>query len=108
MDETYDVVVVGGGAAGLSGALALARARRSVLVIDAGRAAQRAGRAVHNYLARDGTRPASCWRPGRAEVTGYGGEVVAGAGRSRRRGDGDGVPGRRWTTAAACGRGGCW
>ncbi|MBC8093101.1 MAG: NAD(P)/FAD-dependent oxidoreductase, partial [Pseudonocardia sp.] len=36
MDERYDVVVIGGGAAGLSGAVALSRARRSVLVIDAG------------------------------------------------------------------------
>ena len=59
MDE-YDVVVVGGGAAGLSGALALARARRSVLVIDAG-TPQRPGGHVHNYLGREGTPPRSCW-----------------------------------------------
>jgi len=37
MNENYDVVVVGGGAAGLSGAVALARSRRSVLVVDADR-----------------------------------------------------------------------
>ena len=36
MDESHDVVVVGGSAAGLSGAVALARSRRSVLVVDAG------------------------------------------------------------------------
>ena len=37
MEQQYDVVVIGGGAAGLSGALALSRARRSVLVVDSGR-----------------------------------------------------------------------
>jgi len=75
----YDVVVVGGGAAGLSGALALARARRSVLVIDAGAGRNAPAGHVHNYLGREGTPPAELLAAGRAEVTGYGGEVVTGS-----------------------------
>ena len=51
---TYDVVVVGGGAAGLSGALALVRSRRSVLVVDAGEPRNAPAAHVHNYLTRDG------------------------------------------------------
>jgi thioredoxin reductase len=62
-DETYDVVVVGGGAAGLSGALALVRARRSVLVVDAGEPRNAPAGHVHNYLAGRARRPPSCWRP---------------------------------------------
>ena len=45
MSESHDVVVVGGGAAGLAGAVALARSRRSVLVVDAGE--PRNGPAAH-------------------------------------------------------------
>ncbi len=75
----YDVLVVGGGAAGLSGALALARARRSVLVIDAGAGRNAPAGHVHNYLGREGTPPAELLAAGRAEVTGYGGEVVTGS-----------------------------
>jgi thioredoxin reductase len=78
VDEQYDVVVVGGGAAGLSGALALSRARRSVLVVDDG--APRNARAdhVHNYLGREGATPAELLASGRAEVAGYGGRFVDG------------------------------
>ena len=78
MQESYDVVVVGGGAAGLSGALALSRARRSVLVVDAGDPRNAPAAGVHNYLSRDGTPPAALLAAGRAEVAGYGGEVVSG------------------------------
>jgi thioredoxin reductase/SAM-dependent methyltransferase len=78
MDERYDVVVVGGGAAGLSGALALARARRRVLVIDAGRPRNAPAGHVHNYLGREGTPPAELLAIGREEVAGYGGEVTTG------------------------------
>jgi thioredoxin reductase/SAM-dependent methyltransferase len=77
-DKTYDVVVVGGGAAGLSGALALARARRSVLVVDAGQPRNAPADHVHNYLGRDGVPPAELLAIGRAEVTGYGGEIITG------------------------------
>ncbi len=76
---TYDVVVIGGGSAGLSGALALARARRSVLVIDAGEPRNAPADAVHNYLGREGTPPAELIAAGRAEVAGYGGEFLTGS-----------------------------
>ena len=78
MEESYDVVVVGGGAAGLSAALTLSRARRSVLVVDAGTPRNAPAGHVHNYLAREGTPPGELLAIGRAEVAGYGGQVVAG------------------------------
>ncbi|WAL66909.1 NAD(P)/FAD-dependent oxidoreductase [Amycolatopsis cynarae] len=74
--EKYDVVVIGAGSAGLSGALALARSRRSVLVIDAGEPRNAPAGHVHNYLGRENTPPAELRALGRAEVTGYGGEMV--------------------------------
>jgi thioredoxin reductase/SAM-dependent methyltransferase len=78
MAESFDVVVVGGGAAGLSGALALVRSRRRVLVVDDGTPRNAGAGHVHNYLTRDGTPPAELYAAGRAEVTGYGGEVRSG------------------------------
>jgi thioredoxin reductase len=78
MNEIYDVVVVGGGAAGLSGAVALARSRRSVLVIDAGDPRNAPADHVHNFLTRDGTPPAEIYASGRDEVTRYGGRVETG------------------------------
>jgi thioredoxin reductase (NADPH) len=78
VDETYDVVVIGGGAAGLSGALALVRARRRVLVIDDGTPRNAPAGQVHNFLTRDGTPPGEVLAAGRAEVAGYGGELVSG------------------------------
>jgi thioredoxin reductase len=77
MDEV-DVVVVGGGAAGLSGALMLARSRRSVMVIDAGAPRNAPAEGVHGLLARDGTPPAELLAQGRAEVRRYGGLLVDG------------------------------
>jgi len=83
--EAYDVVVVGGGAAGLSGALILARSRRSVLVVDAGEPRNAPAAAVHGFMSRDGIEPAELAAVARAEVRGYGGQVVTGVVRSAAR-----------------------
>ena len=80
--DAYDVVVIGGGAAGLSGALLLARSRRSVLVIDAGEPRNAPAAAMHNFLSRDSMSPLALLEVGRAEVRGYGGHVLDGHVRS--------------------------
>jgi len=90
---SYDVVVMGGGAAGLSGALALSRARRSVLVVDGGAPRNAPADSVHNYLGREGTTPAELLAGGREEVARYGGEVVRGTVAAvERAGDPAGAP----------------
>jgi thioredoxin reductase len=83
-----DVVVIGGGAAGLNGALMLARARRSVVVVDAGTPRNAPAAGVHGLLGRDGTPPAELLDRGRAEVRSYGGEIVRGEVEAVER-DGD-------------------
>ncbi|HTR94036.1 MAG TPA: NAD(P)/FAD-dependent oxidoreductase [Trebonia sp.] len=76
--DGYDVVVIGGGAAGLNGALMLARSRRTVLVVDAGQPRNRPAQAVHGLLGHDGISPAELLERGRDEVRHYGGEVTNG------------------------------
>jgi thioredoxin reductase len=90
-ERQADVVVVGGGAAGLSAALALSRARRAVLVIDAGEPRNAPAGHVHNYLGREGMPPGDLLAAGRAEVAGYGGEVVSGTVTAARRLEGEGA-----------------
>ena len=89
MTTTYDVSVIGGGVAGLSGALVLARSRRSVLVIDSGEPRNAPAAGVHNYLGHDGINPLALLELGRAEVRGYGAHVVEGRVATAVR-DGDG------------------
>lgn len=73
-----DVLVVGGGPAGLSAALMLVRSRRSVLVVDAGEPRNAPAAAMHAFLSRDGTPPAELLALGRDEVIRYGGLVEDG------------------------------
>jgi thioredoxin reductase len=78
MDElmdAYDVVVIGGGAAGWNGALLLARSRRSVVVLDAGAPRNAPAEGVHGLLGHDGIPPAELMARGRDEVRRYGAHV---------------------------------
>jgi thioredoxin reductase len=72
----YDVIVVGGGPAGLSAALMLGRARRRVAVVDAGEPRNARAAAMHGFLSRDGMPPGELLAVGRLEVAGYGVEIL--------------------------------
>ncbi|MFF7472060.1 FAD-dependent oxidoreductase [Streptomyces sp. NPDC008092] len=76
MTDTYEVVVVGGGAAGLSAALVLGRARRRTLVVDAGEPRNAPAAHMQGFLSRDGMPPAEFLAVGRAEIARYGVELV--------------------------------
>ncbi|GAA1243158.1 NAD(P)/FAD-dependent oxidoreductase [Kitasatospora nipponensis] len=89
----FDVVVVGGATAGLSGALTLARARRSVLVLDSGQPRNAPAAAAHGLLTRDGVAPQELLRAGRIEVARYGGTLLQDGATSARRTDGGFVVG---------------
>src|SRR5690348_10565927 len=77
-NERYDVVVVGGGAAGLSAALVLGRARRRVAVVDGGAPRNAPAAHMHGFLSRDGMSPAELLAMGREEAAAYGVELVSG------------------------------
>ncbi|BBH71405.1 methyltransferase [Actinoplanes sp. OR16] len=86
--DAYDVVVIGGGAAGLSGALVLARSRRSVLVVDSGEPRNAPAAHMHNVLGHDGRSPAELLAAGRQEISGYGADFVTATAVAARRSDG--------------------
>ncbi|WP_225839406.1 NAD(P)/FAD-dependent oxidoreductase [Streptomyces sp. NK08204] len=100
MTERYEVVVIGGGAAGLSAALVLGRARLRTLVVDAGEPRNASAAHMRGYLSRDGMSPAEFLAVGREEIARYGVELVrdraVDAGRDGEDGD--------FTVALASGR----
>lgn len=67
----FDVIIVGGGPAGLSAALTLGRCRRQILVCDDGKPRNIASQALHGYLTRDGMSPADFLALGREEILRY-------------------------------------
>src|SRR5665648_614231 len=86
----YDVVVIGGGAAGLSAALVLSRARRKVAVVDGGAPRNAPASHMHGFLSRDGLPPNDLLAAGREEVRRYGGEIIDGTVADVPRGAGPG------------------
>jgi thioredoxin reductase len=82
--DEWECVVVGGGAAGLSAALVLGRARRRTLVVDADAQSNRAASAIGGLLGYDQRPPAELYEAGRRELSAYpsveyrAGEVVGG------------------------------
>ncbi|MGV0643664.1 NAD(P)/FAD-dependent oxidoreductase [Mycolicibacterium sp. XJ2546] len=85
MSEDWECVVVGGGAAGLSAALVLGRARRRTLLVDAGEQSNSAASAIGGLLGHDGRAPDDLYATGRRELAAYPnvqyreGQVVSGA-----------------------------
>ncbi|WP_371658115.1 NAD(P)/FAD-dependent oxidoreductase [Streptomyces sp. NBC_00280] len=74
--DTYEAVVIGGGAAGLSAALVLGRARCRTLLVDAGEPRNAPAAHMQGYLSRDGMSPAEFLAVGREEIARYGVELV--------------------------------
>ncbi|MFD0996850.1 thioredoxin reductase [Pseudoclavibacter chungangensis] len=74
----HDTIVIGGGAAGLSAALMLGRARRDTLVIDVGSPRNRFADHMHGVLGNEGTPPDELLRRGREEAAGYGVRTIPG------------------------------
>ena len=85
--SNYDVLVVGGGAAGLSAALVLSRARRNVVIVDSGHPRNAPAAHMQGFLSRDGMPPADLLETGRTEVAGYGATIVNGTVRELVRCD---------------------
>lgn len=71
MTMMYDVIIIGGSYAGMAAALQLLRARRTVLVIDAGQRRNRMAAESHGFLGQDGSDPAEIARVARSQLERY-------------------------------------
>lgn len=69
--DRYDAIIVGGSFAGLSAAMQLARARRRILLVDAGRPRNRFAKTSHGFLGQDGVPPADIMREGLTQLSRY-------------------------------------
>ena len=84
----HDVVIIGGGVAGLSAAVALARSLRSVAVVDAGEPRNAPASGAHNLLGQEGIAPLDLLANGRREAAAYGAQILNGRATTARRVDG--------------------
>lgn len=72
----YDVIIIGGGPAGLNAAVVLGRSRRSVLVFDSKLQRNRKSQGIHNFLTRDGMLPFEFLKISNAEISKYGVQLI--------------------------------
>ncbi|MQB01747.1 MAG: FAD-dependent oxidoreductase [Actinobacteria bacterium] len=85
--SAHDVAIIGGGAAGLSAAVTLARSLRSVIVVDAGEPRNAPATSAHNVLAREGGSPRELLAAGRREAHHYGADIRCDPAVAARRAD---------------------
>ena len=97
MSADHQALIVGGGAAGLSAALVLGRARVDTLLVDAGEPSNLAAPAIGGLLGQHDTAPGSLYAAGRATA---GRAAQRDGGRRHRDGTGRGLQRPRWPAAA--------